>query len=525
MTPAEFLRHWSMIENPFRGEEARSDDVFARMTDSAIASSDPARASAGAPALDALDWVFHPDYEKILGDLRRPGSAVVFGEKGSGKTAIRLQIARHIERHNAQHGGAKVLLLPYDDLNATLDRLHDRLGGKSPSDTLRKTRLVDHLDALLHRLVPRVVDALLGVEGEAIALTEDARSAIKRLDGAARRDVLLLQAIYDRPDSAEARTAQLARRLRLWPDLGGIGGNALLIIGPVVIVGLWAWLTFAAPASWRNDVTSWGLVALAALYGILALKFGVWDRLALLRTAHRVRKQLRTVPRGDVSFARSIRRLPSELRDAMHLPLNDSDETRYALLDRLRRILRTLGYAGLIIIVDRVDEPTLISGDPERMKAVIWPMLNNKFLQQEGVGVKMLLPVELRHTLFRESSAFFQEARLDKQHMIERLAWTGTMLYELCEARMRACTAEGRPAPALLDLFAEDVTRQDLLDALEKTHQPRDAFKLMYRVIAEHCSSSQPGQREVRIPRATFQRVAKEEAERLMQVYRGMRPG
>jgi hypothetical protein len=43
----------------------------------------------------------HSDFDKILGDLSRPSTSIVFGEKGSGKTAIRLQIADRVARHNA----------------------------------------------------------------------------------------------------------------------------------------------------------------------------------------------------------------------------------------------------------------------------------------------------------------------------------------------------------------------------------------------------------------------------------------
>src|SRR5205814_8724591 len=111
-----------------------------------------------------------------------------------------------------------------------------------------------------------------------------------------------------------------------------------------------------------------------------------------------------------------------------HLPMSDSAVARYAMIERLRRTLGAFGYAGILIVVDRVDEPTLISGDPDRMRAVVWPLFNNKFLQQEGIGIKLLLPIELRHALFKESSAFFQEARLDKQSLVERLTWTGAML-------------------------------------------------------------------------------------------------
>ncbi len=206
------------------------------------------------------------------------------------------------------------------------------------------------------------------------------------------------------------------------------------------------------------------------------------------------------------------------------LPVTDSDETRYALLERLRRVLLSFGYAGLIVVVDRVDEPTLVSGDAERMKAVIWPMLNNKFLQQDGLGIKLLLPVELRHALFKESSAFFQEARLDKQCMVERLGWSGPMLYDLCEARLLACTVTGAPPVRLLDLFAEDVTRQDLIECLERMHQPRDAFKMLYRCMTEHCANVAGSSPEWKIPRSTLMSVVKQEVDRLQQLYRGIRP-
>ncbi|MEO0716038.1 MAG: hypothetical protein AAFY58_03500 [Planctomycetota bacterium] len=184
-----------------------------------------------------------------------------------------------------------------------------------------------------------------------------------------------------------------------------------------------------------------------------------------------------------------------------------------------------LGFSGVIVVVDRVDEPTLVSGDADRMRAIIWPMLNNKFLQQDGLGFKLLLPVDLRHALFKESAAFFQEARLDKQNLVERLSWTGAMLYDLCDARLTTCRAPGEAEPiTLLDLFAEDVTRQDLVDALDQMHQPRDAFKFLYHCLTEHCSNVTAEQGEWRIPRLVLEQVRKREVDRLQQLYRGIRP-
>ena len=148
----------------------------------------------------------------------------------------------------------------------------------------------------------------------------------------------------------------------------------------------------------------------------------------------------------------------------------------------------------------------------------------HKFLQHDGMAIKMLLPIELRHALFKESSAFFQEARLDKQNLVERLSWTGAMLYDLCNARLAACLAPGAPKIALLDLFAEDVTRQDLVDALDHMQQPRDAFKFLYRCLTEHCASVTGEEGAWRIPKHTLEVVRKAEADRVMGLQRGIRP-
>jgi hypothetical protein len=277
--------------------------------------------------------------------------------------------------------------------------------------------------------------------------------------------------------------------------------------------------TEAFPGEYRILVRrAWGKVAADTITAEITIRRGT-DREQTLR------RQIRVVNRGDVSYARSLRQIRASILDAANLPLSDSDESRYEMLERLKRVLRAFGYSGLIVVMDRVDEPTLVRGDPDRMKAVVWPLLNNKFLQQEGLGCKLLLPMELRHAVFRESSTFFQEARLDKQSLIEHLSWTGATLYDLCESRINACANTGTTAPKLIDLFAEDVTRQDVVDSLDRLHQPRDAFKLIYRCMTEHCAAVTRGDGNWKIPRHILNAVVKQEAERVQQLFRGIRPG
>lgn len=529
MNLGQFFEHWNIAENPFRGEEARHDAVFARLSD------DPAPAAGGegamAPGQPARKPVNarHSDFEKIVGDLTRPSTSIVFGEKGSGKTALRLQIEARARRHNAQHPTERVLMIAHDDLNAVIDRFHERSGQDTALESLKHFRLVDHIDAMLLWAVPKLVDALLEepVPQGAIDLSEDnkretGRKAIRKLDGGARRDLLLLQAVYDRHDAADLRTPRLRKALKLPRGGGKTAWDALLFTGWI--------LPLAALIGWWQlgglpNTVWWVLVAAGAVvWAAAGVKRLALDRMAMQRLGRKVRKQVRTTSRGDLSYAHSFAQLEPVLASGASLPTTDADDTRYAMLERLRRVLSPLGFRGLLIVIDRVDEPSLISGNPEAMRALIWPLLSNKFLQMDGVGVKMLLPIELRHALYRESSAFFQEARLDKQNLVDRLSWTGAMLYDLCDARLKACLEPGAKPITLVDLFAEDVTERDLVDALDQMHQPRDAFKFLYQCLSEHCSNVTAGQQAWRVPRLVLEGVRKQQAERVQQLYRGISP-
>ena len=77
------------------------------------------------------------------------------------------------------------------------------------------------------------------------------------------------------------------------------------------------------------------------------------------------------------------------------LPASPRTDDRYELLAKLQGVLRSLGFDGILVLVDRVDEPYLINGSTDLMRALVWPMLDNKFLKHPGLGLKLLLPIEL----------------------------------------------------------------------------------------------------------------------------------
>ncbi len=504
MNLTTFLDHWAIVENPFRAEEARHDSVFARL---------------------GSGTTTHPDFEKILGDPARPSTAIVFGEKGSGKTAIRLQIADRVRRHNESTPSERVLLVAYDDLNPFLDRIAERsglvAGAATPGELLRVLegiRLVDHIDGILHVAVTPLVDALMSPGAR--EMHQRARAASVE----ARRDLYLLAAMYDLSGDTRLRMKTLRKRLRLRRNTSAMWWRAACVLGWILPAAVayahFKWTPDPLPA--RAVMYAYG--AAIVLWAIPLFKWAFWDRWAIMRLGRRLARQLRSAPRGAEGLASAMEMVHPRDRDRSALPLTDSDDTRYALLGKLRLAAAGLGFSGVLVLMDRLDEPTLVSGDPARMRAVVWPMLNNKFLQQEGIGFKLLMPIELRHELFRERAGFFQEARLDKQNMIERLAWTGATLYDLCNARLNACRGPDAPAMSVSDLFDEDVTRADIVDALEQMRQPRDAFKLLYHCMLEHCSNTPEEQARWRIPKLTLDSVRRQQAERVDMFYRGVRP-
>lgn len=532
MTIDSFLEHWQLIEHPFRGEEARQDPLLSRMVDASV------RAAAENPMRPSR-MPRHPDYDKIAGEFSRPSTSIVFGEKGSGKTAIRLQMSTSAAAFNAANPSRRVLLIIYDELAPVLQRIHDRVKtvrkGKESAviDSLKQVRLADHVDAIMCLVVPRLVDAMLeqggpsgSGQGERIDLGAEPRKGLKKLDKDLKRDVLVMQAVYDRPDAADQRTKELRKAL-------GVRMPAMVWIEDVMaacgwVVPLAVFLLSRGSKSPQTDpiwVTCFA--AAVGLWLAALLARAATERFGIRTRAHRLRRQIRVTPRTEGSYVRSLRQVPPAWRPSHLLPSTGSDDVRLAMLSRLVRVIRHYGFEHAVVLVDRVDEPPLIQGDPERMKAVIWPLLSNRFLQQEGVAFKMLLPIELRHSLMRESAAFFQDARLDKQSTIEALSWSGVALYDLCNQRLNACRPPDAAPIGLIDLFAPDVTVESLVDALEQVRQPRDAFKLVYQCVYEHCTHATEDPANplaYKIPKHVLDSAKRAQVERLRQLAMGVRP-
>ena len=471
MKVQDFLDHHGIGRNPFAEEDAQTDPVFKE---------------------HCIDSTYHPTWDKVYGDPAEPASAIVFGEKGSGKTAMRLQLARHLEQYNREHPGRRLFVIHYDDFNPFLDRFRDRLGSrqKRADKVLAHWKLWDHMDSILSLGVTGLVDRLLDVRqpSQSVHCEIDATSADK-LDRHQARDLLLLAACYDQStaETFKGRWHRLRRRLKY---------NTLLSFWPLALG--WTWLVLFCVlllSMWRGGMQEWippwwASIPLA-LAGFAPWLWRAWKYFWLARG---ILRRMRVGNRETNPLRQVLQQFtPAEL-SSQPLPNKDSTDSRYELLLKFQAILQTLGHPGIIVLVDRVDEPHLINGSAELMKALLWPMLDNKFLKHPGLGLKLMLPLELTRFVEREERDFYQRARLDKQNMSPSFEWTGEALFDVATARVRAC-ANSTPGsgnsqkPSVRELFEPSVSAPRLIEAFRSLRVPRRLFKFLYHLIVSHCNN------------------------------------
>ena len=204
-----FLQHHGIAGNPFAEEDAQTDTVFKRR---------------------CLASVHHPAWNKFFGSPADPSTALVFGEKGSGKTALRLQAESELESYNQANPLERVFVISYDDFNPYLDSCKSALRAPKLDEVLEKWRLEDHMDAILSLGVTQLVDLLTRRE---IDLSDTQHGSAARL--AAAGGALRLNRLASRSQSDGAGSAGGPGFRPLWTrrDLQIGFGTTLVVIGSI----------------------------------------------------------------------------------------------------------------------------------------------------------------------------------------------------------------------------------------------------------------------------------------------------
>ena len=458
----QFLDHYGVSENPFAEEDAQSDRVFQS---------------------HCLKGVHHAAWDKIYGNPATPATSVVFGEQGAGKTALRLQIISKLAEYNSQNPTSRAFVLQYDDFNPFLDCFRERLSGsrRKPERALQNWKLWDHMDAILSLAVTRLSDMIRNdgtdPNDASAKITSDQLDQLTRPQ---KRDLLLLATIYDQNRSLapQLRWTQLQQRLK-FRSLSRFLSPLYSALASAAVFGIAYW----QGEGWKGLANKWAIGLAIACW----LPF-LWYQLKLFYTSWVIRRQVRVVDH-QVSMLRSLLSMfnPPEFL-GQPLPRGSRGDDRYEMIIKLQAVLKTLGFSSMVVLVDRVDEPHLINGSPERMRDLIWPLFDNKFLKHPGLAFKLLLPAAVSGFLAKEEKEFYERSRLDKQNLIRDLRWSGQGLYDIANDRVRAVAKVTDPPISIRDFFAPSITDPELINIFEKLRAPRHLFKFLYRVLVDHCS-------------------------------------
>lgn len=460
----DFLEHHGIGRNPFAEEEAQTDPVFKE---------------------HCIDSTYHPTWDKVFGDPKEPSTSIVFGEKGAGKTAMRLQIAKQIKQFNRENPKHKLAMVQYDDFNPYLDRIAARFSArKKPEKILSRVHLWDHMDAILTIGTTGLVDSLLNVDrkNEHVIVDTDTNAAMELTPHQAR-DLMLLAALYD---SSTAETFR-GRWHRLRQSVNYFRFTAFW---DSAFVALWTlfYILVLVLLKKTGIVTHFDPLWLYLVIYLVGWTPKLWRIISGFWRARKIVKNVRVGRRAINPLRRILAWFAPEDLNGQPLPISEHTDDRYELLDKFMGILDALGYKGLLVVVDRVDEPHLVNGSAKRMKMLVWPLLDNKFLKQPNIGFKLMLPAELKPFIDREEPEFHQRARLDKQNLIPSFEWTGEALHDLTNARLQVCALENKK-PQLRELIDSQVSDQRILEAMRALRVPRHLFKFLYRVVVAHCAA------------------------------------
>ncbi len=461
MDRMDWLRSFGLGRDPFDAPEAARDAVLGM----------------------APHGAQHVRYGQVRGAPEVLNSCVIEGESGSGRSTLLMQLAAEDEALAVAHPGIGRRVVTIDRFSSCVGELVERRG--------RAPDTADLLDLVLHRIVPELVDEVLGVEADdrrPRLPVAHAAAAIEVGGPAAARDLLLLQALYDRAGGALDRTIMLRERFAL---SGGVRATAsgwwgvLLLCAAMLASALLLWAGDRVPDAiarsmppgnepWARALP-WigvGLVSSAAL-GLL----GRWAVAGEL-VRSRVRRARRSIVVTDHAPT-EVSACLNELRpaDLGFVPRPGALTPRLDLLRRTEDLMRLLGWRSMAVIVDGVegDEPT---------RFAVGALLDQRIIQRAATSVVIAVPpgtvVPLRVPC-----------------LVVTLDWSPATLRLLLQSRMERCADAPSAAPSFDALFEPAISRDAIDSMLAQWRTPRAALDRMRDLVTTASAASVGGAKPI----------------------------
>ena len=366
----------------------------------------------------------------VLLHIERPSPYVIFAIRCAGKSSMRIDTERYLNEYRD-----KVLTIAYTEFNELLAEVArprqlpmeysmnksilTRVIKHKKEETLArasKITLDDHLDYILK----------LGIEALYHSIREDGKEEMLKDNREIAEKFILLTALYFAPNDLSSKVSVLRRLL----DITG---------------------------SKRGS-------------GFMAKKHSKSLSAEIFRN-------IRGVPVSLDGMFKIIQEIGPGLFEFHGIPR--TTENRFTLLKSFMELVRYFGLSGVYLLVDRVDEPTSIKGDPEKMRELVTPILDDQLFQIDHLGIILFLPYEL-HDLKKYY-------RSDRIKTISSINWSPDNMIRLIEKRMNVARKPGSPPIQLADIFED--AGESKAQFIVRQLTPRNAFRLLSIIIEEHCQT------------------------------------
>ncbi|BBL74795.1 hypothetical protein [Methylomagnum ishizawai] len=366
----------------------------------------------------------------VLLHLEKPSPYVIFAIRGAGKSSMRIDTERYLRQYED-----KVLVISYVEFNELLSEVSRprrlpieysanksalaRIFKRKKEEPLAreaKMTLDDHLDYILKLGIEELYGHILEAHKE--DMLKDNREIAEKF--------LLLTALYFAPNDLSSKVSALRRQMEI--------------------------------AGYKKK---------SNFFAKSQAKF----------LAGEIYRYIRGVPVSLEGTFKIIQEIGPGLFEFHGIPR--TTENRFTLLKSFMELVRYFGLSGVYLLVDRVDEPTSIKGDPEKMRELVTPVLDDQLFQIDHLGIIMFLPYEL-HDLKKYY-------RSDRIKTISSINWSAENMIRLIEKRMNVGRKPGSPPLQLADIFEEDGESKAQFIVRQLT--PRNAFRLLSIIVEEHCGT------------------------------------
>lgn len=366
----------------------------------------------------------------VLLHIERPSPYVIFAIRGAGKSSMRIDTERYLDQYRD-----KVLTISYVEFNELL------------AEVSRVRRLPLEYSAnksMMTRVFKRKKEEVLGRDSR-ITLDDHLDYILK----------LCIEKLY--------RSIREDQKEDMLADNREIAEKFILLMA-----------LYFAPNDLSSKVTALRRVIEMAGYTKRSNFFAKKQSKSL---AGEIYRYIRGVPVSLEGTFKIIHEIGPGLFEFHGIPR--TTENRFTLLKSFMELVRYFGLSGVYLLVDRVDEPTSIKGDPEKMRELVTPILDDQLFQIDHLGIILFLPYEL-HDLKKYY-------RSDRIKTISSINWSPDNMIRLIEKRMNVGRKPGTPPIQLADIFEEDGESKAQFIVRQLT--PRNAFRLLSIIVEEHCQT------------------------------------